>query len=416
MKIHHQVVLLISIFAICTLHSSCGPDLPIVVDPPNDIPEYHDQTTPVDSAKPKQFKESVDLYIDYSAGMYPAIINCYDLIDEIVTILNRNNTVYHSVGNGAPYKIKGDILDPTHLKNPRRIENYNDPASYLDIPIDSIIKNKFNQSIYITDFELYKNGRINPTAWATTKFESWLKDGNQIDVFAKEFINQFNKTQYLYILLFTPNGFPQESSLRDRFIKDDFAEKNNLEWFSFSDNIGEVVRADKAYDETIIYTEQEYESDNFGYYAFNLNTIINNKLFNNISLKNTSQYYKNVSIEPIVTDITEAYKEKKVGRLPSNEMFDISIVENDNEYTFNIKLSDKVKGLTRQRELYRIDFYTRDADVRFDNARMDSVLQWRGGGTPGILFSSLNKSLQEAVKRTKPEEKLLYTYYIEISL
>jgi hypothetical protein len=348
--------------------------------------------------------------------MFLPINQCYDLIDEIITITNKKSTVFYNVGLGEPYKIKGNILKPNHSKNPRQNSNYTDAESYLDDAIDSITNDYSSQSIFITDFELYKNGRFDSTPWATLYFENWLLEGHEIDVFAKEFTNKNSRPQYLYLILFTPKNYPTDEAVITRLKAEGYTKKTDLEWFSFSDNLGEIEQ-NGSYNK-LIAPNQEFESDLFAYYEFDLlgiKPVLNNApLFKNISFKNTSQVYKDLRIDYELTDLTDSFAKKGKGENVDKNVFDIGINNNKEVYEFEVKLSDKLNGLRNQRELYRIDFYLTDANAGFNEERMDNILQWTDSN--GTTFSSLNKSLQEAVTRVKLEKKLLYTYYVELSI
>ena len=412
MKIHY----LFPVFLVYTLQFvSCGSELPIVVNPSTDLPKYHEATTQKANKSDVAFNKSMNIYIDYSGGMFNPIDQCYKLIDHIITVTNRKNTVFYNVGSGSPSKIKGDVLKPGHPKNPRQISNYNDIQSYLDDAIDSITNNYTNQSIFITDFELHKAGKIDPNPWATLLFESWLSKGHQIDVFAKAFTNKYNETQYLYILLFTPKNYPKEESLINRLKKDGLIDNEDIEWFSFSNNLGTIIKDKNTYDKKVIFTTQEFEEEKYGYYAFDFWAVESKLLFNSVVFKNTSQNYKDVKIEHEITDLSGSFAQNQKGVTVSRDIFDISIDQQNEEYTFNIKVSDEISGLNNQRELYRIDFYLTDANASFDKERMDNILQWTNKQS-GVVFTSLNKSLQEAIRRVKPQKELLYTYYIELSL
>jgi hypothetical protein len=411
MKSHQLYTLLI--IGILTI-SNCNTEMPIVVNPEKEITTYHKSTLTTEK-KNTDFDKSINVYIDYSGGMFLPINQCYDLIDEVITITNKENTVFYNVGLGSPYKIKGNVLKPSHPKNPRQNSNYTDAESYLNDAIDSITTDYNSQSIFITDFELYRDGRFDPSPWATLDFENWLSKGHQIDVFAKEFTNGYNKSQYLYIILFTPKNYPVDESLINRLTQDNLANGKELEWFSFSNNLGTIVKNGSAYDKKTIYATQEYEEEKFGYYAFDYTVVSSKPLFSSIALKNTSQNYKKIKIDYEVTDISTSFSNKGKGQAPSKEIFDISINNNQEEYTFEVKLSNNLKGLIKPKELYRIDFFLTNATADFDEERMNNILQWTDEKS-GMTFSSLNKSLQEAIKRVKPQKELLYTYYIELSL
>jgi len=103
MKLQQLYIILIIGISII---SSCSPDMPIVVNPKIDIPNYHESTLTTTEKKNMDFDKSINVYIDYSGGMFLPIDQCYDLIDEVITITNRKNTVFYNVGLGAPYKIR----------------------------------------------------------------------------------------------------------------------------------------------------------------------------------------------------------------------------------------------------------------------------------------------------------------------
>ena len=235
-------------------------------------------------------------------------------------------------------------------------------------------------------------------------------------MFAKEFTNKNSRPQYLYLILFTPKNYPTDEAVITRLKAEGYTKKTDLEWFSFSDNLGEIEQ-NGSYNK-LIAPNQEFESDLFAYYEFDLlgiKPVLNNApLFKNISFKNTSQVYKDLRIDYELTDLTDSFAKKGKGENVDKNVFDIGINNNKEVYEFEVKLSDKLNGLRNQRELYRIDFYLTDANAGFNEERMDNILQWTDSN--GTTFSSLNKSLQEAVTRVKLEKKLLYTYYVELSI
>ncbi|MFZ4589961.1 MAG: hypothetical protein ACOYN6_03125 [Ignavibacteria bacterium] len=253
---HFLVLLIISVTVFVV---GCGDKYPEVNK--EELSNFHQSYFQQSSYK--NTTDSVDVYIDYSAGMYEAINAHSSFVRELMDMVNSPKTGYYAVGQENPRKIKID--DPKYI--PFNAANFDQALSILDLPVKNITNNSTKQSIFITDFELVKDtnkilevvyegkmfkSQIDINAWAVNYFEKWLSEGNDIDIIAMPFnaVNNWvpgkeTQQQYLYILIFTPKYYVLNDvdniAIRNRLAKKGYMEnKENSQYsFNFSNsNIG----------------------------------------------------------------------------------------------------------------------------------------------------------------------------------
>jgi|GEM_PF-1994009 len=409
---------------------------------------YHEQKT---NAKGfSSAKEEMYVYIDYSDGMYTAINKCFDFFETVLTILDRNSSTFFRVGKGDFSKIDGDIFDVSNPYNPRKKENFAETHSNLDGAVDEIINHSQTQSIFITDFELVKDNSgklpvgdddnesaIDFSPWAVKPFESWLKEGNSIDVFAKSFDRSTPRgvqTQYLYFIIFTPKallGLNTKQSILTRMEEEGFMNQgeSNIKWMGFGKGKQELTPAYKEEEleqgglhiDLSPYDYFDRSEKKYEFYQISMEEVqkvprvsdAKANLIGELLFHNTYSNFTDVSLEVKCEDITDefiAYTEGYEGENAENAPDIFSLHRKDDKV--GLRMNPNFLGLSRAASLYRVDLYLTDAKLVLDEVMMDSILKWTDDR--GFDVSSLKESIREGMKRQEIEEQLLYTYYIEL--
>ncbi len=419
--------------------------------------------------------DSLDVYIDYSSGMYEAMYGSLNVaINDVLTIAKDEKTKFFRAGAATPYLI--DIEASENI--PSTTTNYKENRSVLDEPIKKIVRGN-KQGVFITDFEFVPTGQkifeaampdgkrvktwINPDAWATNLFEEWLKKGNQIDIFACEFRkpSQGAKSQqFLYVLVFTPQTIlGKDNSFISRLKQLDSRLSDTFYHFNFF-NLKNAKATAKGYDpnfgglnENLAALDFLYKPErNFEYYELPLKdveTYITNepsvkdkRILRKIILDGNLQQFENVEIglkSFRITDVISLYQQNQEQEPPvyekdletgdsalvSGQQMVFTYTEGDEvkdifESVFNkeskemgVKIKPDFFGTDNKSEVYRIELVLKNATFK-ESPEMQKVLQWTD--KQGFIVSSLYQSITEAMRRTEKniKEKPLYTYYIKL--
>ena len=420
--------------------------------------------------RPKKVVDSLEIYIDYSSGMYEAMYSSLQsAMSDIFVAAKSPKTIYYRAGAAIPYKI--DIEAKENI--PSVTTNYTEKKSVLDVPIEMIVKRN-RQAVFITDFEFVPTGQkifeaatptgrvktwINPDAWAVELFEKWLSKGNRIDIYASKFMRNGTQPQFVYALVFTPQELVnQEDNLLKRLTDLDTKLSQNLYHFTFQP-IAQTLKAE----------QKDYESMNgglhqslaplefiqksamdFEYYQLGFKDIdkyivgdetekdkrILQKLYWNGDVTN----YKDLAWELKTYDMTEtfnAYQQteaqepaqydidpetgdstlvsgktmafKYIEGKQKSEVFDVVVNKDTKEFGIKLK-ADFIKP-DKDNELYRLELHLKSASFN-ENPDLIKILQWKD--KEGFVVSSLYASIIEAMKRTeKLNTKKLHSYYVQ---
>lgn len=417
-----------------------------------------------------KMNDSLDVYIDYSSGMYEAMYSSLNVaINDVLTIAKDEKTKFFRAGAATPY-----LMDIESSENiPSTTTNYKENRSVLDEPIKRIVKGS-KQGVFITDFEFVPTGQkvfeaampdgkrvktwINPDAWATNLFEEWLKKGNQIDIFACEF--RKSPQQFLYVLVFTPQTMlGKDNSFITRLKQLDSRLSDTFYHFSFF-NLKNAKATAKGYDsnfgglnENLAALDFLYKpARNFEYYELPLKdveTYITNepsakdkRILRKVVLDGNLQQFDGVEIglkTYRMTDVVSLYQQNQVqepavyekdpetgdSTLVSGQQMVFTYTEGDEvkdvfETVFNkeskeigVKVKPDFFGTDNKSEIYRIELVLKNATFK-ESPEMQKVLQWTD--KQGFKISSLYESITEAMRRTEKnvKEKPLYTYYIKL--
>lgn len=393
--------------------------------------------------------EEIEVYIDYSDGMHPAIESCNGVFDEVLNLVLSEKTRYLVCG-------RSDDLQPlTRAEldskfDPKSTKSFIEDISILDKPLDRIVK-EGKQAVYVTDFELTGTPKLQNVQggtvlssvdlspdWATIYFDKWLAAGNSIDVFAKPFVKKRTKgmqNQYLYFLIFTPR------SVTENRIVEGLAKLQNtdprLEHLAFSKSRFQAVTAytdaaQHGLNENVglrdYITGQGYE-----YYKIKfddlkrLDKLENKSIVEKLFFNQQLEGFSNLTFRAQVEDITAAYhlladsmqcgsgtgldKLKLTSTIEPNYFELKTKVLADGRIEFTIKKHDSYTAATNQ--LFKISILFDQVDYKPDVANMEKVLQWRDANL-GQLVPGLYGGLKQAASRMDLKKTPIYTYYIEV--
>jgi hypothetical protein len=453
-------------FILALLCFACGGDY----SDPQMLSEFHTKYVWKPSHTQLKANDSLEVYIDYSSGMYEAMYNSLNtVINDVLTIAKGDKTKFFRAGATTPYQI--DIEASEHI--PSTTTNYKENRSVLDEPIKRIIKGN-KQGVFITDFEFVPTGQkifeaampdgkriktwINPDAWATNLFEDWLRKGNQIDIFACAF--RKSPQQFLYVLVFTPQEMlGGDNALITRLKQLDSRLSNSFFHFNFF-NLKNTKVISKGYDanfgglnENLAALDFLYKPErNFEYYEVplkDIETYISNetsvkdkRILRKIFLEGDLQQFENVEISLKayrISDVFELYQQNQAQAPPeyekdaetgdstliSGQQMVFTYTEGEEvktvfEAIFNkeskeigIKIKPDFYGTDNKSEIYRIDLLLKNANFK-ETPQMQQVLQWTD--KQGFVVPSLYLSITEAMRRAaqNAKDKSLYTYYLKL--
>jgi len=457
--------------------SSCHKN-EIVVDEPL-LTKYNSIANPIAIVNAS---EDIDCYVDYSWGMGEGMKATAQFNAKLKDFLGGRKVSYYKVGaSEIPPTIdinsaEANFLDPN---------NFKEPGSKLKIAIDKITSNKSKVSIFITDFERVEDvslkqnlvGAPNPhpieaSAWAQNNFKDWLKEGNQIDIFAKQyqkpdfwFDNNHQKlySNWIYTLVFTPNAVIKDENLFKtsvlKFLNDEYTNLNggDSKHFTYTSNNFKIEQEKKdeaigdANDNVVVQENITNTKENgFEFYYFKCSDMMSlnadetqkdKRVINKIKITSQVPCFSDIEYGLKVFDITqsltnfslsqnqeapEVTSDAETGKKdtiankpiiynyekgsPAENVFDFVYNVETNE--IGIKLKPDFTGVT-QNTIYQVDVIIKSAKLK-DFSEENNVLKL------GYAMNYSINSLSESVKRaladvsTSIENKVIYTIYIKI--
>lgn len=422
---------LAAIAIICTmmLLSSC--DDTIIPDEKT-CDAYHSKTMAKEEKLPTA-NDSLNVYIDYSDGMPIAIQACGDFVKWVISHSDAPTSKYYKVGKGVEFMGAGiKIYAPNAPQiNPTNPENFREHSSDLDEALHQIIANKTQTSLFITDFELYKNGP-DGSPWATRDFTEWFNAKGSVDVFAKPFTNAQGETQHLYILIFTPQAVLRNDSLQS--IRYHLQKAGYMDESSKDD----VVWMNAGWGYNHLTTEDGKDNLNpsfaplntFGIPAhqwsyFNLDysdvsevltdaTVPKKQkyLFNNLKFTSEGAAFQNPTFSLRVQDITESFATQKEGDVVT-DVFDYQFNEATKEVQITLKdafLKKQGGALSKNPQAFKVELWLTEVQSPKNYADAEEVLEWTASN--GTKITSLHDGLLIPMEAKFPES-CLHTFYIE---
>lgn len=425
--------------------------------------------------------EDIDCYLDYSFGMGEGMKATAQFNLKLQDFLRGYQVNYYKVG-------KSDTLPTINLDSKEasftEMNNFKEPGSKLKVAIDKITSNKTKSSLFITDFEKVDNVNlkqdligapephpIDITAWAQNNFKEWLNEGNQIDIFAKQYSKPdywFDKSNKLYLnwiytIVFTPNAVLKDDKLYKRsvlkFLNDEYTNLNGSDskHFSYNANNFKIEQGKKedaignANDNIVVQENISTTKDKgFEYYNFKSSDLISFisdesqkdkriinkvKIISEMSCFSNIQYGLNVyDVTQSLTDFSQSLNQKtpevatdpETGKkdtvanktivykyeegIPINDLFEF--VYNDDIKEIGIKLKQEFTGVD-QNTIYQIDVVIKAVKLK-DFKDEEEILKLNYSKDYKI------KSLSESIKLSMTsvantmENNVLYTFYIKI--
>lgn len=409
------------------------------------------QGNPIDADKSAN---DMEVYIDYSDGMHPAIESCNRVFDEVLNIVKSDKTRY--LVCGPPDSLQTlTIAELGGLFDPKNANSFSVQISILDKPLERIV-NTDKQAIYITDFELIKDGiprmqnvdggtvlsniDLSPS-WATIPFDKWLAAGHSIDVFAKPFAKKRAKgvqNQYLYFIVFTPRT-ASENRVVEGLTKLQESE-TDLKHFSFSKSRFQAITdyknpAEKGLSNYIGLLEH-FEGQGYEYYKMKFQDFSrlekegNKNILDKLSINQQLEGFSNLGFHVQVEDVTAAYhlladsmqcgsgtnldKLKLTGKIVT-DYFELETKSLGNKIDFGIKKHDNFTAINQEvkSQLFKVTILFNTAKYQPDTTKMEQVLQWKDVNI-GYPVPGLYGGLKEAASRMDLKETPVYTYYIDV--
>lgn len=466
------------IIAIILLYS-CGNNTTVVLDS-SLLEKYNSLSNPLVLTVTS---DTIDCYLDYSNGMAEGMNATLEINNKLKGRLGGLNVNYYKVGaSSLPTKIE-DINSPT--ADFTIATNYSERGSKLKIAVDSIVSHKDRTSVYITDFEkvddvslnrVYANAPaahpIDVSPWAQKEFKEWLQSGNQIDIFAAQFMKPdywFDKTgnsrniNWIYTLIFTPNYVINDENLFEtsvlKFMLDQYRQVDTSlhKHYTFSahnfkiEQLGQDDAAGNANDNVVVQENITSTKDkNFEYYLFESSDLINfitdetlndKRIINKIKISSENTCFADVvygiNVYDVTSSLTEYYtflnqpdpeiqtntetgEKDTIGYVsnkfnyqkgtPVEDIFDL--VYNTDTKEIGIKLKPDFTGVS-QNTIYQIDVAVNSAMLKdFSEENNILKLNYRDNYSIASLGESLGLAMRDA--STSLKNKVLYTIFIKI--
>ena len=421
-----------------------------VVVQDSELTQFHNLSHNIEATN---LKEGVDMYIDFSDGIHPAILNANNVFDETMNILSGEpNTQYYVCGAESSFKAlsKEELLG---TYNPKLVQSFKETVSVLDKPIANIIQTG-REAIFVTDFEMVRsmtptvqriaNGTVSTYIdlspdWATPFFKEWLSMGNSIDVFAKKFTKTKKngvQSQFLYFLVFTPKD--KAKSMVCEGLNKMVGKETDFYHLDFSKSRYELIpdHASPQYGlNELIGTNAYVKGKNFEYYQFNVKdfSILDNAsdkaLIQKLVFKNNMSLFPNISIKCEVSDITENYQHffdsLQLGATPAGlKKMPLKGEAVTDKFTVKLEPSGEIKLMVdpsyrsidhaKYSQMFQVNVLIDKANLTFNEQQIAAITRWRDSG--GFDIEALYKALQAASEKTATTlpETCIYTYYIEM--
>ncbi|MDE7406931.1 MAG: hypothetical protein K2M76_00805 [Muribaculaceae bacterium] len=144
------------------------------------------------------------MYVDFSDGMHSAYADA-SIKGNLQSIVNK---MTRQQGGTDFYSMASNEVKPLEMSDdPTKIFNYiMDPKSYNNTaaPIEKTLAQIVEQgkpAFIVSDFEEYKNGRIQQENYARDYFVRWIKAGNDITFYVMGYKEKGKKDKHLYFVV-----------------------------------------------------------------------------------------------------------------------------------------------------------------------------------------------------------------------
>lgn len=405
---------------------------------------FHKKYEQTNKPELKDVDNSLNVFIDYSNGMYDPIQQMDDFYSFIFTIIQDDKADFYKVGEDSLLQIeKADVIEnamsPYYYKD---IKNFDEKESRLRDAVQTIVKNNNQQSLFITDFEMYEGVRtlkptncgesiktgINNTPWAKEEFSSWLNEGNIIDVYAHPFMKE-DSARFMYFILFSPGEVAKSDDLsfiRNRMEKEGYHKTNDkmVEWFSFSKKDFGLQSPQKLEPIIALGTSNQFSKENIIYTWYDFNVLQHLKktkpepIIRGVKFEDFSAIYDDFDFKIKVFDVNQSFEAFKLNDEKARVLMQESpftlVVEREGKdlYDLGIDIDPMNVKNANSVNLYQVEYWVKNAKKKLPEEHMKRILGWVD---PRCLpVYSLENSLNEAASRLLFEEEYLFSIFFEL--
>jgi hypothetical protein len=454
--------------------SGCGPSV-ANVDTVEQLAGFHSAVgDSLSRTTSKKFNGLADLYVDFSGSMKVGITKNYDYLKSTISGLPEDGARGFILQNEL---FETDLDSITRIQGGRcyalNTDHYHFERSSLGLVTASIVK-RGKTALFVTDFCREDNetnkqpgcpGKppvkiaFNNSDWARRDFAQWLCDGNGISVYSKADLESEDKnSSTIFFILFWEKGDTASQSVFARlgdeleatsgFVRLDFCKSFSHVWMnadakaSGSHGLGSEITSLRHW---------ENKAAGYAYYEVSRDVITSNMELDSfaeqkILLENLFCQDQVAGAEPLkfrleAHDITAALhtfqeradnaKEAQASESvdadedsstlgkgiqrsswPTTDIFRLVPTETGPS-TVELKIQvPEPRTLPLEASVFRLDIIQAARSVAWD-AKWEKHLSWEY--MPCIEMGALAGSLKGALRECQPEERLIFTFYVEIS-
>lgn len=329
MKRKHLLILFLGVLF---TFNGCGDNCNFNVDWGNisEIVESYHNSSFTDSKDSVTNSEELDLYMDFTLGLYVAFTddNSVNFFKNVINSLKLSKINLFELANDSVLNKKG-ITKEDIFKKLDDQENFMESYAPFEKALNQIVSNN-KQALFISDCELWIPGKgESDLPWAREPFANWLKKGNKIDFFITDHIDA-GKEKHVFYIMFIP-------------FKETIAEKNyssDIHFFLKNNSEARELKYTNFAVSNIVYSfEQNYKTEKSGgakmELALESTTYVNNP-------KNYYEYQEwGLDWNGIVEYVKNA-KDEKTGKIITDgaELLKDLIFSSENPETYDISELD----------------------------------------------------------------------------
>ncbi len=412
------------------------------------------------------------LYFDMSDGVdYAYKQKEYkQILEDVIDKLSEDKNNFYALANGKidTLNLKGSKLF-NYLTDSR---NYNNVAAPIGNTLQEIVKNK-RPALLATDFEEYKDEKIQKNAYAKEYFIKWLKMGYNI-VFYKWQYKEKSNDKYMFLAVFDDNAGTLNSKIKQVIGGElesftlgsrDYAYPTQNKYISFKqggnyhnhqgkDIVTAVLEGGGA-DDYICYSKPKATAEGKGlftpldnlvgtyaeYYPIGVswqNAIENSKRMQEQGVRKDDRFknflselyinfedqdgYKIENIEIRVFDMQETMKAidakkfneiEKINKPEINEMFVVGMENSEELEGYNhvfVNFHKRFDG-TFIEDKNSSNLLRANIVISKATPNTDKAKEFFNLQTDPSLFNSIKNTLEES--SSNPEGRIVYTYYLK---
>lgn len=417
--------------------------------------------------------DNFSLYFDMSDGVNYAYKQkeYKQILEDVIDKLSEDKNNFYALGN--------EKIDTLNLKGSKLFNYLTDSRNYNNVvaaPIENtlqeIVKNK-RPALLATDFEEYKDKKIQKNAYAKEYFIKWLKMGYNI-VFYKWQYKERSNDKYMFLAVFDDNAGTLNSKIKQVIGSElesftlgskDYAYPTQNKYISFKqggnyhnhqgkDIVTAVLEGGGA-DDYICYSKPKATAEGKGlftpldnlvgtyaeYYPIGVswqNAIENSKRMQEQGVRKDDRFknflselyinfedqdgYKIENIEIRVFDMQETMKAidakkfneiEKINKPEINEMFVVGMENSEELEGYNhvfVNFHKRFDG-TFIEDKNSSNLLRANIVISKATPNIDKAREFFNSQTDHSLFNSIKNTLQES--SSNPEGRIVYTYYLK---